>query len=133
MNVKVEVELVQLPSKHEEQQMYEAAESLTDDPGSIVIISSPDKRASSVPRRRRQKAPLYTPKQGQYLAFIYYYAKIHRMAPSEADFQAYFRVTPPTVHRMISQLEQHGLISRIPHQARSIQLLLSRDKLPDLE
>ena len=38
MNVKVEVELIQLPSEHEEQQMYEAAEALTDDPGSIVII-----------------------------------------------------------------------------------------------
>lgn len=38
MNVKVKVDLAQLPSKHEEQQMYEAAESLTDDPGSIVIL-----------------------------------------------------------------------------------------------
>ncbi len=29
----------------------------------------------------------YTPKQGQYLAFIYYYSKLNRQAPAEADFQ----------------------------------------------
>ena len=27
----------------------------------------------------------YTPKQGQYLSFIYYYTKIHDLPPSEAD------------------------------------------------
>ena len=31
----------------------------------------------------------YTPKQGQYLAFIYYYTKIHGRSPAEADMQAY--------------------------------------------
>jgi hypothetical protein len=30
----------------------------------------------------------YTPKQGQYLAFIYYYTKIHGRPPAEADFQS---------------------------------------------
>lgn len=38
----------------------------------------------------------FTPKQGQYLAFIYYYTKIRRMPPAEADFRQFFRVTPPT-------------------------------------
>ncbi len=74
----------------------------------------------------------YTPKQGQYLAFIYYYSKIHRMAPAETDFQNYFRVTPPTVHQMIVQLEERGFITRTPRQPRSIQLVLSREQIPDL-
>ena len=39
-----------------------------------------------------------TPKQGQYLAFLYYYTKVNRHAPAEADMQAYFGVTPPSVH-----------------------------------
>ena len=39
----------------------------------------------------------YTVKQGQYLAFIYYYTKIHGRSPSEADMQGYFRVSPPSV------------------------------------
>ena len=35
-------------------------------------------------------APAFTKKQGQYLAFIYNYSKIHRQAPAESDFQRYF-------------------------------------------
>ena len=74
----------------------------------------------------------YTDKQGQYLAFIYYYTKMHGRAPAELDMQKYFKVTPPSVHQMVITLEQHGLIERTPGQARSIRLLLSREELPDL-
>jgi Mn-dependent DtxR family transcriptional regulator len=77
--------------------------------------------------------PRYTEKQGQYLAFIYYYTKIHGGSPSEADMQAYFGVTPPTVHQMVLSLERNGLIGRTAGQARSIRLLLPRHELPDLE
>jgi repressor LexA len=45
----------------------------------------------------------FTAKQGQYLAFIYYYTKIHGTPPAEADFQRFFRVTPPVVHQMIKR------------------------------
>ena len=75
----------------------------------------------------------YTHKQGQYLAFIYYYSKLNRCAPAQADMQRYFGVTPPTVHQMVLKLEQRGLISRTPRLARSIELLVARDELPDLE
>lgn len=74
----------------------------------------------------------YTAKQGQYLAFIYYYTKIHRRAPSEADMQGYFRVSPPSVHRMVLSLEKLGFIERTPGQGRSLKLLLPREQLPDL-
>jgi Mn-dependent DtxR family transcriptional regulator len=50
----------------------------------------------------------YTEKQGQYLAFIYYYSKIHGRAPAEAEIQQYFRVSPPSVHEMILTLEAPG-------------------------
>jgi len=76
--------------------------------------------------------PTYTAKQGQYLAFIYYYTKINRQAPAEADMQHYFQVTPPTVHQMVLMLEQLGFIARVPGQARSIQVLLPPDQLPPL-
>jgi repressor LexA len=75
----------------------------------------------------------YTEKQGQYLAFIYYYSKIHGHSPSEAEMQHYFRVSPPSVHQMILTLEARGLIERTPGQARSIHLLISRTELPDLK
>lgn len=77
--------------------------------------------------------PKYTHKQGQYLAFIYYYTKIHRCPPAETDMQRYFRVTPPTVHNMVITLEKRGLIERVPGQPRTIRVLLAREELPTLE
>ena len=74
-----------------------------------------------------------TPLQGQYLAFIYGYATIHRLPPAEADMQAFFRVTAPSVHQMVLQLERLGLIRRTPRVARSIELLVDPASLPLLE
>jgi hypothetical protein len=45
--------------------------------------------------------------QGQYLAFIYAYSKIHRASPAEADLQRFFEVSPPSVHRMVLELERN--------------------------
>lgn len=75
----------------------------------------------------------YSARQGQYLAFIYYYTKIHGLPPSEADIQRYFKVSPPAVHQMLVTLEARGLIQRVPGQARAISLLVSRQEIPDLE
>jgi len=75
----------------------------------------------------------FTAKQGQYLAFIYYYGKIHGTSPAESDLQRYFRVTPPVVHQMIKTLHSHGFIDREPGKARSIKLRLTRAQLPDLD
>ncbi|MCI0691210.1 MarR family transcriptional regulator [candidate division KSB1 bacterium] len=75
----------------------------------------------------------YTPRQGQFLAFIYYYTKIHGQPPAEADIQRYFKVSPPSVHQMILTLEKNQLIERVPGKARSIRLLLPREDLPDLK
>ena len=87
----------------------------------------------SCPRPRVKVGPEYTAKQGQYLAFIYYFTKIHGEPPSEAEIQRYFRVTPPSVHQMVLGLEAKGLIVRTPGKARSIRLLVDRAELPDLE
>jgi hypothetical protein len=75
----------------------------------------------------------YTARQGQYLAFIFYYTKIHGIPPAEADLQRYFRVSAPTVHAMLVSLEEKGLIARTPRMPRSIRLRLERHELPDLE
>jgi Mn-dependent DtxR family transcriptional regulator len=77
--------------------------------------------------------PEYTERQGQYLAFIYYYTKLNGRAPAEADIGRYFRVAPPTVHQMILTLEKQGFISREPGRSRTIQVQLPRHQLPDLE
>jgi len=75
----------------------------------------------------------FTSKQGQYLAFIHAYLKLNRSAPAEADMQRFFRVTPPTVHRMVVELEERGLIRRTPGVARSIELLVPFAALPQLD
>jgi DNA-binding MarR family transcriptional regulator len=74
----------------------------------------------------------FTATQGQYLAFIHAYTMLHRRSPAESDFQDFFRLTPPTVHRMIVTLHARGLITRVPGQPRSITLLISPDQLPPL-
>ncbi len=76
--------------------------------------------------------PTFTPKQGQYLAFIYAYTRVLGRPPAEADLQRYFKVSPPSVHQMILGLESHGFIKRTPGAARSIELLVIPEELPVL-
>src|ERR1700728_3941255 len=78
------------------------------------------------------RRPDFTPKQGQYLAFIDAYALLHRRPPAEADMERYFGVTPPSVHRMVVELERRGLIRRLPRQPRSITLCIPAAEIPQL-
>lgn len=94
------------------------------------IISFPDKPKKKKTEKIRVK---YTLKQGQYLAFIYYFTKLNSVSPAETDMQRYFKTSPSTVHNMILKLEERGFIQREPKIARSIKLLLPRFELPDLE
>jgi Mn-dependent DtxR family transcriptional regulator len=75
----------------------------------------------------------FTPRQGQYLAFIYYYTKVNRQPPSEADIQRYFGVSAPSAHQMIVSLEKAGHIERKPGQPRSVKVLVNKSELPDFE
>ena len=75
----------------------------------------------------------FTNKQGQYLAFINCYTKINGEPPAERDMQQYFRVTAPSIHQMVLTLEKKGLISRVPGQARSIKILISKEDIPQLD
>ncbi len=49
-------------------------------------------------------APPFTDVQGQYLAFIHFYAVVNGRPPAEADMQRFFGVTPPSVHNMVITL-----------------------------
>jgi DNA-binding MarR family transcriptional regulator len=75
----------------------------------------------------------FTPKQGQYLAFIDAYTRVHLTPPAEADIQRRFGVTPPSVHQMVLTLERAGLIRRRPRAPRSIEVLVPPEHLPVLE
>lgn len=73
----------------------------------------------------------FTAKQAQ-LAYIHLYTRLHRRPPAETDMQEYFRVSPPSVHRMVLTLERAGFIRRQPRTPRSIELLVDPTQLPDL-
>jgi Mn-dependent DtxR family transcriptional regulator len=75
----------------------------------------------------------YTPLQGQYLAFIYNYTKIHGCAPAESDLESYFKVACSSIHQMVLTLEKRCLITRTPGAARSIRLLLPHEEIPVLK
>lgn len=75
----------------------------------------------------------YTPRQGQYLAFIHGYVRRHGHSPSEADIATHFMVSPVSAHQMVVTLERRGLIDRVPGLARSLRVLLPVAEIPDLE
>jgi DNA-binding MarR family transcriptional regulator len=77
--------------------------------------------------------PNFTEKQGQYLAFIWAYARVLGRPPTEADLQRHFQVAPPSVHQTILTLERAGLIRRQPGRARSIEILIAPESLPVLQ
>ena len=76
--------------------------------------------------------PTPTEKQGQHLAPIHTYELLNGRPPAEADTRAFFRVTSPTVHNMIVELERKGLITRRPREARSIAVCVPEDDIPRL-
>ena len=79
-----------------------------------------------------RSAKAFMPKQGQYLAFIPLYTRLHRRPPAETDMQQYFRVSPPSVHQMVLTLERAGFIRRQPRTPRSIEVLVDPKHLPEL-
>src|SRR5687768_9952787 len=70
-------------------------------------------------------AKSFTETQGQYLAFIDAYTRVHGRPPAETDMQRRFRVSPSSVHQMVLTLERLGLIRRQPGVARSIEVLFA--------
>jgi DNA-binding MarR family transcriptional regulator len=77
--------------------------------------------------------PIYTERQGQFLAYIHQYSILNGCAPAEADIQRFFQITPPSVHSMVLTLERRGFIRRVPGQARSITLIVLPELLPPLK
>ena len=77
--------------------------------------------------------PAPTERQGQFLAYIHQYGIVNGCAPSEADMQRYFQVTPPSVHTMVLTLERRGFIRRVPGRARSITLIVPPESLVPLK
>src|SRR5713226_4885795 len=97
----------------------------------LLVVRGSDEQLNRMAGVRRP-AKTFTPKQGQYLAFIHAYTRLHRQPPAETDMQEYFRVSPPSVHQMVLTLERAGFIRRQPRTPRSIEVLVDPRNLPQL-
>ena len=80
---------------------------------------------------RDRRKLTFTPRLGQFLAFIHLYRKLHHRGPAESDLRAYFGVTAPAVHGMVVKLEELGLITREPGVARSMRVAVPRNGSPN--
>ena len=75
-----------------------------------------------------------TKQQRQFLAYIREYMKLNNgAAPSHAELQRFFKLTPPSVNSMLKRLDERGYIRRIPGKARAIELTINPDLIPPLE
>ena len=72
----------------------------------------------------------FTVRQGQFLAFIFYYTKVNRRPPAESDIQQYFAVSSASTHQMIKGLVEKKLLQKVPRQARSMRILVEEEQLP---
>lgn len=81
----------------------------------------------------RQATGRLSKSQGQLVAYVYWYTKVHRMPPSENEIAEFLGVRGPSAHAMIVRLGSRGVLSRRPGEPRTIMVLLPRDKIPDLE
>jgi hypothetical protein len=91
---------------------------------------APRARAGS---RKRAPKPAFTRRQGQFLAFIHQYHRLHRRGPAELDLVKFFGLTPPSVHGMLVRLEELGLVTREPGVARSVRVAVPEEDIPSLE
>jgi repressor LexA len=97
-------------------------------------ITMPTK-ASKPKEKKKPQAPgkqkvRFTERQGQFLAFIHLYRKLHRQGPAELDIVRYFRLTPPSVHGMVVKLGQLGLVTREAGVPRSVRVAVPESEIP---
>jgi len=83
----------------------------------------------SIPENHKSKIN-FTKRQGQYLAFIFYYTRINGRPPAEADIQNYFGVSSASTHQMLRSLVAKQLLRKEPGQARSTVVLIPQAQLP---
>jgi hypothetical protein len=90
-------------------------------------VRSSKKRSAGAKRKQP-----FTTRQGQFLAFIHWYWKLHRQGPAELDMVRFFQVTPPAVHDMVVRLEALGLVKRERGVPRSIRVAITATEIPAL-
>ena len=87
----------------------------------LLVAGGPDEQLNCV-AGVSCSAKTFTPKQGQYLAFIHAYTRLHRRPPAETDLQQFFRGQPALGspnggHARTSRLYQKATEGRPQHRS----------------
>ncbi|MCI0488543.1 MAG: transcriptional repressor LexA [Blastocatellia bacterium] len=70
-----------------------------------------------------------TPRQREIYDYLCRFTEAHGYAPTIAEIRAHFNLrSPATVHHLLSTLEREGLIRRIPHASRGIEIVKQEQK-----
>lgn len=71
--------------------------------------------------------------QGQLVAFVYWYTKVHRVPPAENEIADFLGVRGPSAHSMVLRLAEKGVLSRRPGEPRTLAVLLPREEIPEFQ
>ena len=75
-----------------------------------------------------------TPRQRQVYDFLCRFIELKHYAPTIAEIREQFGLSSPaTVHQLLLALEREGLISRIPHASRGIEIVKQEGQEQALE
>jgi DNA-binding MarR family transcriptional regulator len=112
-------------------EMEAAMESAAD----AIAAASRTLQQSTAQRSAREIPGGPTRRQGQFLAYIREYMLRNHLgaAPTHAEFQRFFNLTPPSVNSMLKRLDQRGFIRRIPGKTRAIELTIDPELIPTLD
>ena len=111
---------------------WSTADLIADACECLARVNRPEKPTVPLPNGSRNGP---TRKQGQFLAFIRDYMMWNNagQAPSHADLQRFFNLTPPSVNSMLIRLEERGFIRREPGKARAIEIVIDPELIPPLD
>ncbi|HYL98823.1 MAG TPA: transcriptional repressor LexA [Blastocatellia bacterium] len=78
-----------------------------------------------------------TPRQKEVYDFLCRYIEAQRYAPTIAEIQAHFGLSSPaSVHQLLTALEHEGLITRVKHASRGIEIVREKqaaaEQAPDI-
>ncbi len=95
--------------------------------------SATDRLATRGTIAREQASGRLSKTQGQLVAFVYWYTKVHRVPPAENEIADFLGVRGPSAHAMIVRLAEKKVLSRRPGEPRTLTVLLPREEIPELE
>lgn len=75
----------------------------------------------------------YSPRQGQFIAFIHNFTKVSGQAPTDRDVERYFKISSSGAREMIERLEWGKFVASSDDKPRRLRVLIPAEQVPELE